>query len=82
MGGQHEMRARDAVNAAGGVEDSPIRIQLSVPLPCGMGTCRRPASEALAEPDPACPGAWVLLPICPACGAHAQAGARRIAMSD
>lgn len=71
-----------AVDSIGEVGDRPIRMHLSVPLPCGMGDCRRPASEALAEPDPACPGAWVLLPICPTCGADAQAGARRIATSD
>lgn len=60
--------------------DSPIRLVLSVPLPCGIGTCRKPATEALAEPDPTCPGAWVLLPICPACAASAQAEARRIVL--
>lgn len=68
-----------AQNGTGEVGDRPIRIHLSVPLPCGMGGCRRPASEALAEPDPACPGAWVLLPICPSCRDEAQDDARRIA---
>lgn len=62
-------------------DDKPLRIALSVRLPCGMGGCRRPAREALAEPDPGCPGAWVLLPICPTCGASVQANARCIALS-
>lgn len=78
------MSALDAESAAGGAVDSdtPIRIHLSVSLPCGLCASRRPATEALAEPDPACPGAWVLMPICPACGADVRAAARRIALHD
>lgn len=53
--------------------DGPVRLVLSVALPCGIGECRRPAREALAEPDPTNPGTWVLLPICSACAANFQA---------
>lgn len=79
--GAFDVEDGPAEAGAGEVGDRPLRILLSVPLPCGMGGCRRPASEALAEPDPACPGAWVLLPICPICGADAKEDARRIAMN-
>lgn len=72
----------DAANADE-ADDGPVRIALSVPLPCGMGGCRRPAREALAEPDPSCLGAWVLLPICMVCGANVQASVRAaVASSD
>ncbi len=75
------MRSRGADDDAGDVDDCPIRITLSVPLPCGMGGCRRPAREALVEPDPTCRGAWLLLPICPACAVGVRADVRRIALS-
>ncbi|MFI5273660.1 MAG: hypothetical protein ACHQ4H_11560 [Ktedonobacterales bacterium] len=46
-----------------------VHIALPVALPCGMPGCRREALHALAEPDPACPGMWMLLPMCPHCQA-------------
>lgn len=78
--GDRTMGGRDIDGEAANVDeagDGPVRIALSVPLPCGMRSCRRPTRVALAEPDPTCPGAWVLLPICSVCGAEVQAGARR-----
>lgn len=84
--GDRTTGGRDTDGEAANTDEAdggPVRIALSVPLPCGMAGCRRPTREALAEPDPTCPGAWVLLPICPVCDANVQAGVRvTAALSD
>jgi hypothetical protein len=52
-----------------------IWISLDPPLPCGMPGCGAMARSALVEPDPQYTGAWLTLPLCPACR-------RRIAASE
>ncbi|GEM_PF-2413682 len=58
-----------------------VRIQLVTPMPCGIYSCRQLAQMALAEPDPAYPGLWSILPLCPKCLAR-EAGDRLVADAD
>ncbi|HEY7780555.1 MAG TPA: hypothetical protein VIC85_10130 [Ktedonobacterales bacterium] len=62
-------------------DDSLILVQLDPPLPCGVCAGERLAHEGLAEPDPARPGLWSLLPICPVCAAWRAPAEHRAARS-
>lgn len=54
--------------------DEVRQIQLSPPLPCGIGQCGRPSTWALVEDDRERPALWMLLPICEVCAQSLASG--------
>jgi hypothetical protein len=55
--------------------DRPLMyLRIDREVPCGMPACGRPAHVAIAEPDPAHPGMWTILPICEGCAARFALG--------